>query len=627
MVAKKLRNIKRKRHQKSVARKSVKKVRRKTSPNRNKVKHVVVDSSLCSNNIIQVLEYKNLFKDCPEPPIESLLSCISREYVIKLVCVLENLYTQATIDKLDIFFSSKSTQNRNLVNKLISNYVQKIDSNTKIVWVTSETPIRLLREVFAMNYINKNNTTLSEEEMELNIFKAILLINQKTVDFKIRKTDNNLLNQTFLLSCINTNMMFEDEKERSDRTIMQLYFAKEFFNFLCSNQKYRPLYDAFLKKYNIDNWQEYVRTIYGIVMCSKYNSGFIDAELKYDTQNLINKCILESLCISCDDVIRYNSASPFDRNGNTDYKVFRECPIITMPNGDYCIFNWNFLVDKLFNSLYFDFNSMLIPKSLLKKVQSIITEEFSEKYLFDGLIGRSISNSLYTSISEKNLKSYYKPNQDELGPPDYLLIKDDICIIFECKDIRIGGAEIESHDFETILDIYSNKLNYKRWKYDSLGKRVDLTEGGKTKGKRIGVSQLTYHILNIKSNTFPYYTIKSNSIIYPVLVISDYKYIHHGLNHIANEWYKNDMGDKYDVSIERPLIVMSFLTLIKYNTLFKEKGFEYYFEEYYSMMGTPVTNIDDAMQKYISFDMYMSKYPYDLKELRDDVLNIIKFDM
>lgn len=579
-----------------------------------------------SQKIVQVLEYDALFDDLCKPSIEELLSTVSRERAIKIACLLDNLYKEAEIKDLNIFFASNSIKNRQIIIGRLRHFENNRLAKLKVYWTTNETSAQLLRIVFAMPYKSVVDDSVSNEETEMRIFKSILLINQKAMEHNIKKKDSNYENLLFLNSTMNTNMQLMREDERKSRTIMQIYFAVEFFKFLTSKQKYQSLYNAFLAEHKSTNWQEYIRSVFGIVIAMNYKSGFIDKELKNDVDHLINKDILESLSIPFNKEIKYESTSAFDRDGNTDYKSFRNKPIIKMHNGDYCIYNWEIMIDRLFNALYFEFKELPVSAKLSKLVPSIFTEKFAEKFLFDRLLEDSIDNSMYKMISEDDMKKVYNPAQNELGPPDYMLEKKDAYVLFECKDIRIGGAEIESHDFERIFDVYSNKLNRKRWKYDENGQVIDLTNNGRNKGKRIGITQITYHISRIRNSSFNYYTTEKDKKIYPVLILSDYKYVHRGFTNIANKWYKDDLGIQYKPLLDRPLIIMSFITLIKYKELFKINGFEYYFECYYNAINKPCISHDTAMDVNQSFDDYMSNYPFNLSKFSNELINIIRYD-
>ena len=637
ITMKKKKNIKEKhkRHQLYVSRKSLKK--RKHSrmhkfkchkieeTNKQKTNANVLSQSYKSQHFAQVLEYKNLFKD--KTSIKDLLSIIPREQTIKIICILNNIYGEATIEDLDIFFASTSINNRQLVINRLRAYQNKTNINTKLYWTTNETPIQLLRHLFSIPLNNIHVNTISNEQIEMNIFKIILLMNQKAMKYKIKSKDRNLENLVFLNSVNNINMKLHHENERKSRTIMQGSFAIHFFKFLNSENRYKCLMDVFLKTHNAKYWQEYIRTILGIVVALNYKSGFLDKDLRLDEDHLINKNILESLCIPYDITIKYGTKDADDRNANIDYRVFRNKPIIKMSNGDYCIYNWEFLIDRLFNSLYFEFKDLPNLGNFTKQIPSLFTDKFAEKKLFNDLLKEAVSSTMYKLLSEDEMRKVYKTAQNELAPPDYILDGKEASIIFECKDIRVGGIELESHNFDNILDVYSNKLNLKKWKLDHKGNKIDITDNGKNKGKRIGVTQLTYHISCIRSSTFKYHVIDKNKKIYPVLILSDYKYIHKGFTHIANQWYKEDLGINYNYQLDKPLIVMSFITLIKYKELFLKNGFEYYFEQYYDEINKPFFNFDTAMNVFQSFDDYMSFNNFSLSQLKDEIFEIIRHNL
>ena len=73
-----------------------------------------------------------------------------------------------------------------------------------------------------------------------------------------------------------------------------------------------------------------------------------------------------------------------------------------------------------------------------------------------------------------------------------------------------------------------------------------------------------------------------NNTIYPVLVIADNRLLADGLSSLLQRWYNECLlneGINWDK--EKPLILMSPITLLKYKELFIKDGFEKYFEEYY----------------------------------------------
>jgi hypothetical protein len=188
---------------------------------------------------------------------------------------------------------------------------------------------------------------------------------------------------------------------------------------------------------------------------------------------------------------------------------------------------------------------------------------------------------------------------------DDILYNDNHTLLFECKDIKINGALIETHDYSVIIDEYKNKLYEKTFKYQN-GEKVMLSSP-----KPIGIGQLVENINNIRQGKYGDHNLPITGIIYPVLVLSDYKILPIGFPDIANDWYCQGLESHNLRENNKPLIIMSFITLIVYSNRFQEDGFDYYFEEYYKY----IDSIDRTQpEHYISFDMFMERYAFDLKD-------------
>ena len=126
----------------------------------------------------------------------------------------------------------------------------------------------------------------------------------------------------------------------------QLILSFNFFSFLESNTKYAPLLQAFLAKYEIKNWRNYVVTILALVLNANYQTRMLNFKNIKDEDRLINRNIV--------DLLSFSYSTTVDYKENVDYKFFRQYPIIKMQDDIYIIYNIGFLLDKLYNSLYFD---------------------------------------------------------------------------------------------------------------------------------------------------------------------------------------------------------------------------------------------------------------------------------
>ena len=555
----------------------------------------------------QLLEYHEFFgEDDINDGIEDIVRQIPREMLINFVGILNNIFGDATLDKLALFFSTKSINNRRIIFHRVQE-LRKANPQRTYIFSSDATCMEIMRYAFAYSPTN-SGFAIDEELGEMLFFKLLLLINEKVVAYK-QITNNSVSKMCFILSFINPVVQTECVQDVRNRISYQLELAVNFFEMISKREEYSQLFQMFLDNHQISCWEDYIITIYGILAAGQFKSGRITKDLNIDIDHLLTKKVLESISLPCETRINYSAKDKDDRYSNSDYRMLRDKPIIRMSNGDFFIHNIEFLIDRLFNSLYFEFNSLNQSAKLGIDVTQLFTDTFSERVMFDSYLKKCVNRNFYQGISESECLEKYSKRDNELGAPDYIVKLGNEVLLFECKDIRISGEIIETHDYEAIINEYKNKLFYKRDKKNRLHK--------------IGITQLTGHIESIRKERFNWYDIDKGSTIYPVLVISDYKIVRMGLNVIANEWYQSSLKELGIVNKNnKPLIVMSFITLFKYNVLFYKDGFKYYFDLYINSVSQ--RQVDDIIGYNQTFDYFMSKYPYHLDSLKNNVTRILQ---
>lgn len=602
---------KHRKHQQYVMRKALKKRKKRMRVrNRNvspEAYHTVEVKSNSSFELKQLLEYHVFFgKNAEEISIKDAISIIPREMLFNFVSVLNNIYGDATLNKLDLFFSSKSIYNRRLIFHRVAQ-LKSENPQREFIFCSDVSCMEIMRYAFAFSPTNIK-LNLNEEQGELLFFKLLLLINEDVVAFKPIK-NNSTSKMCFMLSSINSTIHLESVQDVRDRIALQIELAIYFFKFLLSSEKYRDLYNMFLSCHHINCWEDYIITIYGILAAGHFKSGRIDKNLSIDVDNLITKEVLSSISLPYNTFVNYSAVDKNDRNSNSDYRVFRDKPVIIMENGDFFIHNIEFMIDRLFNSLYFEFKSYnQLPETKID-ITGLFTDKFAERIIFDTYLNNCINKKCCQGISEEECRMKYTKRDDELGAPDYIVKERDSLFLFECKDIRISGEILGMHDYEQLIQEYKNKLFKK-------------SDKKKNKTYRIGITQLTGHVEAIRQSKFNWCQVDEDIHIYPVLVLSDYKNLRMGFNVLANEWYQSsieELGVKHENN--KPLIVMTFITLFKYHNLFKKNGFKYYFDSYIKSITHNKTY--DILKQNQTFDFFMSRYPYHAKNLEKEVLRIL----
>jgi len=571
------------------------------------------ENTTYSNAIMnRIVEFKDIYPEIKTyPTIESLLENFYRKDLIKLSQTLTNLYKDAEIHTMQNFFNSESVT----LKKDFNNRFNKIaKSNTKYIFCTIQTCTEFLKFTFS---ISNKPIKLTTEEFEEKILKAILIINESLTSFK-RKTKNQD-NKLELAELLVVNSFSQKDINNFDyNKTFREYLTKslDLFEYISTDTYFNPIYKEFTRRLKISNYKEYIITILGLFTImyeyaqnTKETTSFEQWAGRFiydshkDPDKLFKTTILDYMSMQWDEIIPLKE--------NLDYKVFREKPLIKYSDSSYEIQNPGFVIEKLFFSLYFDFRN--IAKDLnLKNFNNEYKENFGEKYLLSKYIQLSNSLSRYNALSSKDCKLISL----EGGEPDYYLRnKSNSVILFENKDILISAGIKQERDFEKIINEYKNKLLLKT---QSNGKLVK-------KPKAEGIGQLVSQIKKIQEGcAFWDKTVPKESLIYPVLVISDSKLLPDGLAYLMQDWYKNDCKAKnINTKNAKPLILLSISTLLLYSTEFQEDGFEYYFERYYDSIkeikltknNSPLLNIYNLC---VTFSDYMENvYPKDFQDIYD----------
>lgn len=571
----------------------------------------------------QPLEYNPIFYRSKMPNPRSFLKKMSREEVVRLVLLLSNAYVCRPASDI-LHLMSEGNWWKNYVEAKVCDYVWRHSSPIRnFVVCFPQTILEILRYKFSMEPSPSSMYEENVNSFEFELVKLIAWINQKTMEFNVVHSENV---EELMLIGIGYNKELQTY-DYANQFKYQLSFAIAFFSFLEKQKEYKDLYKAFLSYYGISDWREYVCTILSLSIIGRVKKGILDLATYKDPDHLINQNILENISINLSaNPIPYKSKNEYDSQGNSDYKIFRDKPIIKMANDQYAIYHIGFVLDRLYGSLFFDFKKIVTSlKDTRPDVNKLFTSEFIEKYVFCGLMNECAINSSYLKYSEYDCEQQYKAKVGELGAPDYFVQRKDgtSAIIFECKDIKINAWVKEQRNYMLLEEELKNKIQLTTWELDYAHKCHVLKKKPKVKG----VGQLAVHSSSIFHGRFKWgQNIQANAKVYSVLVIADNRILIDGLAPLASRWYVESLQREncFIGEMIRPLIIMSPLCLLKHTERFAKDGFERYFEEYYKHIEYSQKLPVDLVNRVISFDSFMDKYPYKLidkfESIKDELL-------
>ena len=555
-------------------------------------------------HIRRVLEYNDFFIE--EKPIDIFvtLKLFSRNKLVKIASLLSLHYGNLTYpDSERTLFSNKSLMHIDYLKKCFDTFYERnnLSPNDVVVISTYRTALELWRHIFAIHTEEFNNT-IEECDFELTIFKVILAINEKI--FSYQKQDSYKKDELFFLNRYLTN---ESNNYNLQSVIQpQMYYFRVLLDFIPSNEVMNNAAKIKLNDYGIENWMQYYATILFLAYETDYyykhklnGIPIINPDnIKHNDQTgLFSRNLIDHLCIDEDDYIPYtNDDGAEKREYNIDYRRFRSKPFVRLKNrAGYVVINNQLLCERLFNSLYFDFQPLINGKKESCGFFDF-NKGFIEKILFRQTIFRCLPKGCFTFPERGSKEINEKPNEPDL----YIRTNNGELLIVECKAIKMNGECRDDGDYGRLLEELHEKIVLKTRNLDKARKKF------KRNPEPIGIGQLINHINSIEDDSFEWdKNIPDKVSYYPLLVFEDVRMLQPGLLSIVNRWFYEEIPKIPEMILSdmacKPVMLVSINTLYLYDDFIRRNGLSHI--------------IDLFLQENAQLDIKSGKYK--LKDLAD----------
>lgn len=527
--------------------------------------------------------YKDIFDDYGEVTIENLIADIptknslqilgyfmaqlhSREFEIELQIKFLNMWVgrlpEAIHEKVNAFL--KRTKSKN------SQY-SFLDNNSLLI---------LVEKII----INHNDLPIADGltiAQELQLFKAYLLCCQEWIDrqrpnFKIDKIANE---NDVIKVLLPSQIPYQEVQELKD---FRIQFIKSiyFFKFCETHAEFKEYLKIFLNEYHIGSWKDYLRnllTLYVRKLEEMKTPSVINVPDEYP--EIIT--FLEDMSL---DVQNYEQ--------KIDFLNLRNEPIYQIDKNNFIFLNLNFLVDKIYQGIQFEFAKALVKNEATykgKKIKStadfmgIFGNEFSENSLLYNVMNYAFEKSGYVKFEGEFMKKFVN------AEPDYYMRDKGKLYLFEFKNIYISSEVKNSYDLEVI-------------KAELFKKFVENQQG-----KPKGITQLINSIESIRKgefesfDTFDY----KNVIIYPIIVYVDFSLHLPGVNYILNKEFKNRLEQKGFSHMKnvQNLTLIDLDSFIKFQDLFRsgEIKLNNCLSGYFDIL----TNNRDIFDRIASYNLFL----------------------
>lgn len=491
---------------------------------------------------------------------------------------------------------------KNLINSWFSDnselrdrILDKIKSNGVVLNVYSS--LKLVEYVLSTESF-PSKTLINNSEVKLNLLKAYLTFNteQENIEHEGIGVISHEYGYNVSVSSFFISMSIHDSEfincKLVDVLFSQIGKAIFFFKYLEDSVKLQPHLEAFLFKYNCQNWTEWIKIHLSLFSSVLTQDNVSDFDLIIpDDEHFENRIkFLNSMKLEEDENFK-----------NYDFLTLRSKPLLKLSRNKYRILFKLFVIEKLYKSLIFEFKKNINPsledKYQIRNFNVEHTNNFSEQTLLYGLIKNSFPNSWLKIPGAEFLANGYD------SEPDFYLRFKNKLFLFESKDVLIDSKLKQSRDFNLLLDELSNKF-YK------------TIQNGKVKNR--AVLQLVKNVKRVLTN---FYSDLDNSInvksinIYPILVIHDRTFDCLGVNQVIRHWFRLELekiSSDYDISKVRDLVVLNVDELLLHQDILVkrrirlEKVIDKYLIETKMNSINPHTPIELLSPYMISFSWYLT---------------------
>jgi hypothetical protein len=532
------------------------------------------------------LEYRAVFPGIKPEPFGDLFHEIPTESILTILGHNNALiYNQEVDYKVQLQIIGDWTRRFDqTIQKAVIEAIRKIRiEHGNFVFFSPSSSLGLIEKAFEFYHPGQARDLTIDEELRL--FKAFLLTTQEWIDAQdsaFKKFD--LSNTVKLIEGTLPILLPHEDHKRFRDFRWQMYKAIQLFNFLEKDETLSKYLLLFYNEFKVHDWRQYL-----FHLIDTFVGMFKDG----------NKSVI--LTKQDDLIVDFFNQISIDTNlfsKKIDYISLREKPVFKLAENKFLVYNYSFFIDKLFNSIQFDFSRILQANDVVTGLPDFktryISKSFSEETLFYGLVKYLIGKR--KKVIAFNGIEWSKSLGFE--GPDYYVRCGNKTFILEFKDL-IFKAEIKySHDFESIKKELETKLVANK------------------KDKQKGVTQLAIWINDLVKGSFkiedkPYH---QENKFYPILVLTDETFNSFGINYYLNSTFESLLSDEAR-SICMPLTIVHLDIMIELQDLIHDRivPAHHLLEWYFKFVKEQRTIFDPTLSfsHFIKSEIYTKGFSYD----------------
>lgn len=472
--------------------------------------------------------YNNIYEG-PAPSLNEVLKGIPSGIIVSFACHinaqkhLDNRSAENDFSIFRLMIERLPSANVEMLTKKMVSFAKSVFNSEQELSIFPLPQMLQLIEWALANYLHGSQKPNPQEEE--GILKAVLILNERAQVKHLPPDRGPSANDPFLkaISMLWPMILPNNEHIYRKDFIIPLYQSTLLLDFLGSHKTFGPFLELYLKKNGVNTPAEYLKHLVSFYLLSfnKEKGSFFTFynEEGFKQNPVLLQFVREINKVACD----------LFNKGEKNLKLLREKPILKTSDNRYFITNWNFIIDKIYEGLKYDFfeNSGVLTilggndnKEKWNSFTGIINQQFSEKIVFLDVVKRILDNNIVTCIPE-NVKR--KWNQD-------LYLRQDNHISF----IEFKGAVLPiSDDYKAIKNDIEERMSFNQ----------------KDNSKK-AVFQLVDQITDFHSNIDKFEPLTPNGhsrerlFIHPIIVYTDYNWGMPGINEYLNRIFLDEINKK-----------------------------------------------------------------------------------
>lgn len=360
---------------------------------------------------------------------------------------------------------------------------------------------------------------INDKESRLALFKLYLLLNEEVALRQNKIFQSHFKNNPSELDSIQFHLLIgiTDPFLKTDLAELiqpELYKFILFEKWLKSHPHYYEMSLKYLRKLNTNTWYEYFSDVFNICRGST-ETIFISTK----SYPVLKK------------VLSYLNNRGDNNPSWSEFHNLRIKPVVEIEEGMFLILDMEFLLHKLFSSLYHEILAYSKTCDLPK-----FSQDYNKDFIEDMLLKNSFKMAFgesYKQLSESAIKKYKEKRTENLSIPDFYIRNGKKLFLFECKNSFISQANKTRLNPTKLLD----EIKTKFYCYEN---------NGTSKIKSKAVIQLKNFIENSIKGKYSFFdnTGKPEKLIYyPILIVTDPTMTSIGFNQILNYYFQREITE------------------------------------------------------------------------------------